>query len=190
MAELNKDVMGKQEEKAERKVFIVNCNKCGAALKVKDGALAYICGACSHVFQIRKIEKIITDDGLEVKLEEPTAPAEESLDIPVQSDISNVEEAKEDTEVEAAIEEQEDTKEETVEMVAEKTQPAVEETAAEEKEEMQAVEEPTVKEKTSEMLTWEPEVDEGEEEGWEDDDRQRELPIWQEEEAEEGWDEE
>ena len=178
MAELNKDVMGKQEEKAERKVFIVNCNKCGAALKVKDGALAYICGACSHVFQIRKIEKIITDDGLEVKLEEPTAPAEESLDIPVQSDISNVEEAKEDT------------KEETVEMVAEKTQPAVEETAAEEKEEMQAVEEPTVKEKTSEMLTWEPEVDEGEEEGWEDDDRQRELPIWQEEEAEEGWDEE
>lgn len=178
MAELNKDVMGKQEEKAERKVFIVNCNKCGAALKVKDGALAYICGACSHVFQIRKIEKIITDDGLEVKLEEPTAPAEEPLDIPVQSDISNVEEAKEDI------------KEETVEMVAEKTQPAVEETAAEEKEEMQAVEEPTVKEKTSEMLTWEPEVDEGEEEGWEDDDRQRELPIWQEEEAEEGWDEE
>ncbi|MBE5739775.1 MAG: hypothetical protein E7349_02835 [Clostridiales bacterium] len=178
MAELNKDVMGKQEEKSERKVFIVNCNKCGAALKVKDGALAYICGACSHVFQIRKIEKIITDDGLEVKLEEPTAPAEEPLDIPVQSDISNVEEAKEDI------------KEETVEMVAEETQPAVEETAAEEKEEMQAVEEPTVKEKTSEMLTWEPEVDEGEEEGWEDDDRQRELPIWQEEEAEEGWDEE
>lgn len=178
MAELNKDVMGKQEEKAERKVFIVNCNKCGAALKVKDGALAYICGACSHVFQIRKIEKIITDDGLEVKLEEPTAPAEEPLDIPVQSDISNVEEAKEDI------------KEETVEMVAEKTQSAVEETAAEEKEEMQAVEEPKVKEKTSEMLAWEPEVDEGEEEGWEDDDRQRELPIWQEEEAEEGWDEE
>ena len=178
MAELNKDVMGKQEEKAERKVFIVNCNKCGAALKVKDGALAYICGACSHVFQIRKIEKIITDDGLEVKLEEPTAPAEEPLDIPVQSDISNVEEAKEDI------------KEETVEMVAEETPPAVEETAAEEKEEMQAVEEPKVKEKTSEMLAWEPEVDEGEEEGWEDDDRQRELPIWQEEEAEEGWDEE
>ena len=26
------------------KIFIVNCNKCGASLKVKDGAYAYICG--------------------------------------------------------------------------------------------------------------------------------------------------
>ena len=173
MAELNKDVMGNQEDKAERKVFIVNCNKCGAALKVKDGALAYICGACRHVFQIRKIEKIITDDGLEVKLEEPTVPAEEPLDISAQSDISNVEETKE------AV------KEETVEVVADEPQPVVEETVAEEKEEISAVEE-----KPLEMPTWEPEVDEGEEEGWEEDDRQREFPIWQEEEAEEGWDEE
>ncbi len=171
MTELNKGVMDNQEKKAERKVYIVNCNKCGAALKVKDGAFAYICGACNHLFQIRKIEKIITEDGSEVKLEEPVAPVEEALDIPVQLDISDVETKKE----------------EKAEGVEEEAQPTVEEP---EMKEIEEVKETAAEKASLEMPTWEPEVDEEEEEGWEEDNRQRELPIWQEEEAEEGWDEE
>jgi DNA-directed RNA polymerase subunit M/transcription elongation factor TFIIS len=53
------------------KIYIVNCPKCGAALKVKDGAAVYACGACNYLFQIRKVQQNVT--------EEKDAPQEETV---------------------------------------------------------------------------------------------------------------
>ena len=70
----------------EKKVYIVNCPKCGAALKVKDGANVYVCGGCRHLFQIRKFEKIIQEDVVEVK-EKASVSSEKAVEIPTQPDI-------------------------------------------------------------------------------------------------------
>lgn len=174
-------------EEKPAKVFIVNCNKCGAALRVKDGAYAYICGSCNNLFQIRKMEKIVQEAVL-VQDEEPVAPVEETANEDVQLDINDIP-------VEPVVEEpiaEEMPVEETVE--AEET--PVEEIPAEEPATEEALdetpfEESVEEEKYAQMPEWSPKTDDGEEDGWdEEEDRHSELPVWQEEEEEEGWDEE
>ena len=119
------------------KIYIVNCPKCGATLKVKDGAAVYACGACNYLFQIRKIAQDVT-------------------------------EAKE--------------KEESLEMQT----PEAENTAEEPCDESAEI---PAEESKEEEIEWNPTIDEEDsEEGWEEDNRQIDMPVWQEEEAEEGGD--
>ncbi len=141
----------------EKKVYIVNCNKCGAALKVKDGAYVYICGACKNLFQIRKMEKVIIDGKEEIR-EKIELKAEEEL--PIQLDIPEMETVQEEI-AETPMEE------------------PIADTAREEVlGETVEVEPQTAKVK--EEPVWMPALEENEEEeGWEEDNRER--PIWQEE---------
>lgn len=83
------------------KIYIVNCPKCGAALKVKDGAAVYACGACNYLFQIRKIAQDVTEakekeESLEMQTPEAenTAeePCDESAETPVEAEESKEEE--------------------------------------------------------------------------------------------------
>ena len=123
------------------KIYMVNCPKCGAALKVKDGAAVYACGACNYLFQIRKIAQDVTEaKEKEESLEMQTPEAENTAEEPCDESA--------ETPVEA-----EESKEEEIE--------------------------------------WNPTIDEEDsEDGWEEDNRQIDMPVWQEEVAEEGWDEE
>ena len=41
--------------------YIVNCNKCGAALSVKNGKTAYICPVCGTLMRMRMGTKIVKD---------------------------------------------------------------------------------------------------------------------------------
>ena len=99
------------------KIYIVNCPKCGAALKVKDGAAVYACGACNYLFQIRKIAQDVTEERVEPQEEEakeeslemqtPEAentaeePCDESAETPVEA-----EESKEEVEWNPTIDEE------------------------------------------------------------------------------------
>ena len=162
-------------ENKPEKIFIVNCNKCGAALKVKDGAYAYICGACKNLFQIRKKERIIQTAGAAPKTEEK--PVEEPLEEPiveesfeeegsVQLDISDIE-------MQPVTEEPvEEIPEEVVEEPVEEIPEEVVEEPVEEIPEV-VVEEPV--EEVSEVVVevenapaWEPKTDDEEEEGWDE----------------------
>ena len=80
------------------KIYIVNCPKCGAALKVKDGAAVYACGACNYLFQIRKIAQDVTEakekeESLEMQTPEAENTAEELCD---ESAETPAEESKEE----------------------------------------------------------------------------------------------
>ena len=127
----------------ERKVYIVNCNKCGAALKVKDGACVYICGGCRNLFQIRKMEKVVIDGKEEIREKvEPTVEEE----LPIQLDIPEVEEFQEEIK-ETPIEEP------VVDMPTE-----------------EIIEEEPQSTRVKEEPIWMPELEENdEEEGWEED---------------------
>ncbi len=50
-----------QEVVQEVKKYMVNCPKCGAALNVKEGSIAYMCPVCSNLFRMRKGEKMVKD---------------------------------------------------------------------------------------------------------------------------------
>ncbi len=45
----------------EEKKGIVNCPKCGTALRVKVGNIAYLCPVCSQMFRTRLSEKLVKD---------------------------------------------------------------------------------------------------------------------------------
>lgn len=68
-------------ELVRKKEFVVNCPRCGAAVKVSGTASAYICGACSQVFRVRveaRMVKELTADELEyVGTEQPVAAEEQ-----------------------------------------------------------------------------------------------------------------
>ena len=166
------------QEKSD-KIFVVNCNKCGASLKVKDGAFAYICGHCNNLFQIRKISKLVKENGAEVPVETP-APAEETTETPVEMPVET---SAEDVQLDISdIPVQETTEDVVDEIPAEETTETAEPT--------EEVEEAVAEEKFAPIPEWVPATDESEEDGWEEDDRRSELPVWQEDEPEEGWDEE
>lgn len=43
------------------KQYLVNCPRCGAALKVQDGGVAYMCPVCSNLFRMRTGAKLVKD---------------------------------------------------------------------------------------------------------------------------------
>ena len=197
------------EEKAA-KIFVVNCNRCGAALKVKDGAYAYICGACNNLFQIRKIEKIIQP--VVPKAKEESVVEDSLAEDSVQLDISDIELQPTETSAEAEEPVVEDTAAEedsifgeTEEGAAVTSEP-IKPTQEEEDELMEqfthedsdaferygyyANESDESADDGASDPAWEPITDEGEEDGWDDDTRESEMSEWQEEEPEEGWDDE
>lgn len=45
----------------EVKNYVVNCPKCGAALNMKTGGVAYMCPVCNTLLRIRKGEKMVKD---------------------------------------------------------------------------------------------------------------------------------
>ncbi|MBO5412123.1 MAG: hypothetical protein J6A38_03495 [Clostridia bacterium] len=45
----------------EVKNYVVNCPKCGAALQMKTGGVAYLCPVCNTLLRIRKGEKLVKD---------------------------------------------------------------------------------------------------------------------------------
>ena len=45
----------------EKKDFVINCSKCGAALNVKSGKTAYICPVCGALFRLRMGTRIVKD---------------------------------------------------------------------------------------------------------------------------------
>ena len=46
---------------AEEKKFVVNCYRCGAALKVKASNVVYMCPVCNNLFRVRIGEKLVKD---------------------------------------------------------------------------------------------------------------------------------
>ncbi len=48
-------------EVVEEKKGIVNCPKCGTALHVKVGNIAYLCPVCSQMFRTRLGERLVKD---------------------------------------------------------------------------------------------------------------------------------
>lgn len=151
------------------KTFVVNCLRCGAAVRVKDNAnVLYICPVCNNRFQIRKMEKRVKEI-LPVEeeakawippVEEAVAPVEET---PVEEAVAPVEE----TPVEEAVAPVEET-------------PVEEQLGIELPEEEKAVE-----------PDWKPIEDEAEEEAdWDKDVRDERILEWEEDEPEAGWDEE
>ena len=45
----------------EEKKYVVNCYRCGAALKVKASNVVYMCPVCNNLFRVRKGEKLVKD---------------------------------------------------------------------------------------------------------------------------------
>ena len=45
----------------EQKDFVINCNKCGAALYAKKGRTAYICPVCGTLFRMRMGTRIVKE---------------------------------------------------------------------------------------------------------------------------------
>ena len=43
----------------EASIKLVNCNKCGAALKVKSEVNAYMCPVCKNIFRIQMNAKMV-----------------------------------------------------------------------------------------------------------------------------------
>ena len=94
---------------------------------------------------------------------------------------------------ETVTEEKEEVAETPVEETLEMQTPETENEAEEPCEEVceEPAEIPVEEESKAEFAPWTPTVDEEEsEEGWEEDNRHVDMPVWQEEEGEEDWDEE
>ena len=45
----------------EEKKYVVNCYRCGAALKVKASNVVYMCPVCNNLFRVRIGEKLVKD---------------------------------------------------------------------------------------------------------------------------------
>ncbi len=66
------------EQSNEEVKVVVNCPKCAAALRVREGRIAYVCPVCNTIFRVRKATRTIED---EVKTDgETTTPAEEKAE--------------------------------------------------------------------------------------------------------------
>ena len=65
-------------EIVREKQFVVNCPRCGAAVKVSGSAPAYLCGGCRQIFRVRIEAKMVKDLSAQdlQELENPT-PVEE-----------------------------------------------------------------------------------------------------------------
>ena len=64
---MNKSEVLPETAEAEEKTYVVNCKTCGAALRVKDGAGAYMCPVCNKLFTLRKCEKLVKEVNEEEK---------------------------------------------------------------------------------------------------------------------------
>ena len=47
---------------AEQKEYVVNCLKCGAALKVKNDGCAYVCPVCRSMFLVKVTQVQVKDE--------------------------------------------------------------------------------------------------------------------------------
>ena len=113
-------------EIVREKQFVVNCPRCGAAVKVSGTASAYLCGACRQIFRVRIEAKMVKDlNAADLQQMEEPAPVEEPTPVrevpaPVPAPVS--------IEEEIITEEYEEIVEEEVEEIVE----VVEEVPAEE----------------------------------------------------------
>ena len=78
-------------EIVREKQFVVNCPRCGAAVKVSGSAPAYLCGGCRQIFRVRIEAKMVKDLSAEdlQELENPT-PVEETpvaVETPVETEV-------------------------------------------------------------------------------------------------------
>ncbi len=96
-------------ELVRKKEFVVNCPRCGAAVKVSGTASAYICGACSQMFRVRveaRMVKELTADELEYVGSEQPVAAEDVAEEQELTDEEYEEEYTEDYEEEEEEEEE------------------------------------------------------------------------------------
>ena len=98
-------------EIVREKQFVVNCPRCGAAVKVSGTAPAYLCGGCRQIFRVRIEAKMVKDLSAEdleelenpMPIEEAPAPVVETPAV-VEADVEEdviPEENSEIVEVEA-----------------------------------------------------------------------------------------
>ncbi len=67
-------------EIVREKQFVVNCPRCGAAVKVSGTASAYLCGACRQIFRVRIEAKMVKDlSAADLQQMEESASVEESM---------------------------------------------------------------------------------------------------------------
>jgi len=113
-------------EIVREKQFVVNCPRCGAAVKVSGTASAYLCGACRQIFRVRIEAKMVKDlNAADLQQMEEPAPVEEPTPVREVPAPVSIEE-------EIITEEYEEIVEEEVEEIVEVVEEVVEEVPAEE----------------------------------------------------------
>lgn len=118
-------------EIVREKQFVVNCPRCGAAVKVSGTASAYLCGACRQIFRVRIEAKMVKDlSAADLNQMEEPAPVEAPM--PVEAAPAPVSAPAPVVEEEIIAEENEEIVEEEVEEIVEVVEEIVEEVPAEE----------------------------------------------------------
>ncbi len=108
------EVPAPKTEIVREKQFVVNCPRCGAAVKVSGTAPAYLCGACRQLFRVRIEAKMVKDLTAE-DLSDMEAPIPEEVPV-VADDAAIPEECTEIVEeVEEIVEEIAETSDEAAE---------------------------------------------------------------------------
>lgn len=87
-------------EIVREKQFVVNCPRCGAAVKVSGTAPAYLCGACRQLFRVRIEAKMVKDLTADDLSEMENSTAEELPAEPADATLPN-----EDEEIVEVVEE-------------------------------------------------------------------------------------
>lgn len=97
------------EEIVREKQFVVNCPRCGAAVKVSGTASAYLCGACRQIFRVRIEAKMVKDlNAADLQQMEEPDPVEEPAPVSAPAPVEEI-----------ILEEYEEVVEEVVEEIVE-----------------------------------------------------------------------
>ena len=51
-----------EQQPVEEVKLVVNCPKCAAALRVREGGIAYVCPVCNTIFRVRKATRMVNDE--------------------------------------------------------------------------------------------------------------------------------
>lgn len=96
-------------EIVREKQFVVNCPRCGAAVKVSGTASAYLCGACRQIFRVRIEAKMVKDlNAADLQQMEEPVPVEEPAPVSAPAPVEEI-----------ILEEYEEVVEEVVEEIVE-----------------------------------------------------------------------
>ncbi len=96
-------------EIVREKQFVVNCPRCGAAVKVSGTASAYLCGACRQIFRVRIEAKMVKDlNAADLQQMEEPDPVEELAPVSAPAPVEEI-----------ILEEYEEVVEEVVEEIVE-----------------------------------------------------------------------